>query len=541
MDFTSSRIEFEHAGGFSPIVRDYLKSEPLLKSFYEHPVNIQGIAAAIKEREKFGVDRNLLVTELKRQYEGTPLSKEVENNISSLLRENTFTIVTAHQPNIFTGYLYYFYKIIHTVKLSEKLQNHFPDYNFVPVFYMGSEDADFDELGSIYLEGEKITWDTNQKGAVGRMSPRGLEKIISRISGELSIFEYGSELIALLKECYIESADIKTATFRLIDRLFSAYGVVVLIPDNGNLKRVMIDIFKDDLLHQAPSSIVEKTLTNLSAHYKVQANPREINLFYLKEDIRERIVKSNAGWKVVGQDIYFSQEELYRELSEYPERFSPNVILRGLFQEMILPNLAYIGGGGELAYWLELKDLFVHYKIPYPVIILRNSFLIVEQKWSEKIAKLGFEVADFFKEESGLVAEMVKRASALQLDLTSEIREVEMFYIRLKEISGKVDPTLEPHVSALMTQATIKLKALERKLLKAEKKKFEAGQRQIGAIKKALFPGGKLQERVDNFLPYYARYGKNFLKVIYDHSPALDPQFIILKHPQNKEGSLPLL
>src|SRR5690606_8891268 len=142
---------------------------PALRPFYTHDVSVEGIAAAIEARKAFPVDRKLLTEELFKQYENTPTAPEVKNNIESLLLENTFTVTTAHQPNLFTGYLYFIYKILHVIKLCETFKERFPGNHFVPVFFMGSEDADLDELGKVYMEGEKIVWDTQQRGAVGRM------------------------------------------------------------------------------------------------------------------------------------------------------------------------------------------------------------------------------------------------------------------------------------------------------------------------------------------------------------------------------------
>ncbi len=529
MDCTSTSITFEQTGHFSRIVTDYIGQSPLLMPFYHHPPTLEGLHQSMEARKGFPVNRQLLVNELRKQYKDMPIAAEAERNISSLLDERTFTVVTAHQPNIFTGFLYYIYKILHTVKLAESLKKQYPGYHFIPVFYMGSEDADLDELGKIYMDGEKIVWQTQQKGAVGRMNTEGLDKIIARIEGELGIHPYGPELIGLLKDYYQGSTNVQTATFRLIHHLFAAYGVVVLIPDNGHLKTAMTDIFKDDLLHQTPSAIVEKTIDRLAAHYKVQAHPREINLFYLKDDIRERIVKTGEQWTVVNHPgIRFNQQQLEEELAHHPERFSPNVILRGLFQEIILPNIAYVGGGGEIAYWLELKDLFEHYKVPYPVILLRNSFLFIQSKWQHKLTQLGFTPADFFQDELQLTATYVKRNSTLQLDLDNEIRQAHQYYDHLKAVSGKVDKSLEQHVDALRTRALQRIQELEKKMLRSEKRKFDAAQRQIHAIKQALFPGDGLQERTDNFMPYYARWGTEFIKVMYEHSPDLAEGFGVI-------------
>ena len=528
MDCNFTAIPYNKIGYFSKIIVDYLDESPLLRPFYKHSASLAGIREAIAARKLFDTNRALLVEVLNGQYKNIDASARVRGNIEALLDENTFTIVTAHQPNIFTGYLYFVYKILHVIRLSTFLDEELPEYKFVPVFYMGSEDADLDELGNIFMGGEKIIWETNQKGAVGRMNTKGLEKIIDRIAGELSIHPFGNELIALLKSSYINAPDIQTATFQLVDALFREYGLVVLLPDNGALKQSMNAVFEDDLLKQLPSAIVEETNKKLSQYYKVQANPREINLFYLKDDLRERIVKKDNEWKVVGQDIRFTEAALKEELQSYPERFSPNVILRGLFQETILPNIAFIGGGGETAYWLELKDLFEYYGVPYPILMLRNSFLFIEKKWQLQIEKLGFEIPALFGEERLLVDDLVKRESKQQLQLDNEITRESAFYDELKQLAAKTDITLGKHAEALKVRAINQLKQLEKKMLKAEKRKFEDQQRQIRAVKAKLFPNNALQERIDNFMPYYARYGKAFIEMIYDYSPSLDKEFVVL-------------
>ena len=340
MDCTSTQLSYGDTGFFSPLANAFVNGDKDLAQFYKHPVSFEGIATAIKERQQSVIDRKLLVDELTNQYKSLQPSGRVKENIALLSDENTFTVCTAHQPAIFTGNLFFVYKIIHAIKLAEELTKKFQGKNFVPVFYMGCEDADLDELGNIFLDGEKINWETNQQGAIGRMNTKGLDKIIHRVEGELSVLPHGKELVAILKECYLNSPDIQTATFKLIHQLFGDYGLVVLIPDNPNLKRKMIPVFEDELFNHHSSAIVESTIVELSKKFKAQAQPREINLFYLKGDVRERIERSGDEWNVVNTNITFDAESLKKELTEHPERFSPNVILRGLFQETILPDVA---------------------------------------------------------------------------------------------------------------------------------------------------------------------------------------------------------
>lgn len=528
MDCTFTQLSYQETGFFSNIVSAYIGNDEKLKPFLQHPVSEEGIAEAIKERQKFPTNRKLLVDVLHAQYQSLPVTQKVNNNIALLLDENTFTVCTAHQPAIFTGNLFFIYKIVHTIRLAAHLTEKYPGKNFVPVFYMGCEDADLEELGHVHLNGEKLQWDTNQQGAVGRMKTSGLEKLISRIEGQLSVEPYGSELVALLKECYLGSADIQTATLKLVNRLFGEFGLLVLVPDNAAVKKVMIPVFEDELMNHRSTSIVSRTIEELSAHFKVQAQPREINLFYLHENTRARIEQSGGKWNIVDTTISFDRKGILKELNEHPDRFSPNVILRGLLQETILPDVAFIGGGGEIAYWLELKGVFDQYHVPFPVLVVRNSFLVIEAKWKEKLDRLRLGIPDIFREERDLLNDLVKRDSEKKLTLAEEITDVANYYNRLKTVAGEVDDTLTVHVAALQTRAIKPLHELEKKLLRAERKKFEVHERQLHAVKQALFPNNGLQERVENFMPYYAKWGKDFITMILEHSPALEQRFTVI-------------
>ena len=530
MDCISTRIPYRQTGSFSKTVVDYIDQHASLKEFFNYPPTIQGIKKAIDDRKQFNYDRNVLVQELRKQYSSVALSEKTKKNIEALALKNTFTFTTAHQNNIFTGPLYFIYKILHTIKLAEYCKTNLPDYNFVPVFYIGSEDADLDELNHVYVGSEKLTWNAKQTGAVGRMKvDKELIKLIGLMEGQLSVLPFGKEIAGLMKEYYKEGDTIQSSTFKIVNQLFCEYGLVVLLPDNAELKKQMTPIFKDDLLNQTASGIVEKTAEKLSnAGYKVQANPREVNLFYLKDNIRERIEIINGEWKVVNTKEKFSEVELLKELSEFPDRFSQNVILRGLYQEMILPNLAFIGGCGETAYWLQLQDLFNHYKVPFPMLVLRNSFLIVEKSWQERIAKLGFSIEDLFLSQEELLNRIVMNESKNEIKLNGSLSELEQLYESFKKQASAVDITLEKHVEALKLRTVQSLQELEKKMLRAEKRKFADQQRQINTIKEHLFPKNGLQERIDNISYYYAKWGRDFIGKLYEHSLNLEQEFVVM-------------
>ncbi len=528
--FQEKYLSYSQIQNFSKIVLDYVDGAKDLRSFYEHDVSMDGIKASIGQRKKFNTNRPLLVEQLEKQYEGVSESESVMGNIKSLLNDNTFTICTAHQPNIFTGHLYFIYKILHTIKLAQACKKQLPQNNFVPVFFIGSEDADLDELNHVVVDGKKYKWETNQKGAVGRMIVDDkLVKLIDEISGRISVEEYGEEIIEVLKRCFKKNTNIGQATFLLIHQLFKNYGLIVLLPDNAAYKKEMQSIFEDDIFNNTPSEIVSKSSERLGNKYKVQAHPREINLFYLKDDIRNRIEAVKDHFVVHDTDIVFTKEELKSELRNYPERFSPNVILRGLFQEIILPNIAFVGGGGELAYWLELKDLFVHYKVPYPLLILRNSFLLIEEKYNHLIQKLKITQDDLFKGEQILLTEIVNAETKNTLQLESEKLQLDKIYNEIKNKVQLIDSTLLQHTEALETKAMKKLSGLEKKMLRAEKRKFSDTQNQIKKILGSLFPDGNLQERTENFMLYYSRWGSDFIEMLYENSLTLEQEFCVVE------------
>ena len=531
MNCTSTRLPYRQTGAFSKLAMDYIDQAEALKPFFAHPPTVKGLQQAIEARKQFSTNRDILVQELKKQYGGIETGDKVKINIDSLLSADTFTITTAHQNNIFTGPLYFIYKIVHAIKLADSLKISLPQYNFIPVFYIGSEDADLDELNHIHLGGEKLVWNTKQTGAVGRMRvDKELLKLITIMEGQLLVLPYGHEIVSLLKQFYKEGESIQQATFHFVNALFADYGLVVLLPDNPSLKKLMVPVFTDELLNQVASDIMEVSADKLEkSGYKVQASAREINLFYLKDDLRNRIELKNEKYRVVDSSLVFSEDEMVNELQQHPERFSPNVILRGLYEETILPNIAFIGGGGETAYWLQLKGLFEHYKVPYPVLILRNSFLVVEQKWKEAVNKLNFTPEDFFLPEQELLNRLVARDSKNQTKLNGSMTALEELYESFKKQASSVDATLEKHVESLKSKTVYRLQELEKKMLRAEKRKFNDQQRQIHTVKSHLFPGNGLQERIDTISYYYAKWGTGFIRSLYDQSLTLEQEFVVLQ------------
>ncbi len=529
MPFKADKISYRSTNSFSPIVLNYIDTTENLIDFYAFKPNYTGIEKAINVRENYPVNRKLLVGELIKQYQNLPTEQAVLTNIEALLDTNTFTICTAHQPNIFTGHLYFVYKILHAIELSSQLNKLYTSKKFIPVYYMGSEDADLEELGEVHVKGKKYQWQTAQKGAVGKMViDHNFIEIIDGIAGQLTVEKFGDDIIKKIKNCYQKGISIEEATYKFVHSLFGHSGLVILLPNNANLKNQFSPIVSKELLEQFSEKAVTPTVTQLSKHYSVQAAGRNINLFYLKDNIRERIEADADGYKVINTNIFFSKKEIINELKEHPEYFSANVILRPLYQETILPNVAFIGGGGELAYWLELKNVFEKAKVFFPVLVLRNSFTIINKSVADTKKKLNITNKEIFLTTQQIINKIVLENTNLQLDVQDEKEEFKNLYEKLKHKATAIDSSLNCHVHALRTQHLNKLEILEKKMLKAEKKKYDAQQRQILKIKSALFPTGNLQERTNNILEYIAAYGIDFINTLQQHSDGVEQQFTIL-------------
>ncbi|MBN9297133.1 MAG: bacillithiol biosynthesis cysteine-adding enzyme BshC [Filimonas sp.] len=529
MEANCTLVPYQQTGYFSKIVLDYLNKSEQLKPFYLHTPTLEGIKDAIAARKNFATDRALLTQELAAQYKPLPETAAVQKNIALLAQPNTFTITTAHQPNIFTGPLYFTYKILHVIKLASELSKQFPESNFVPVFYMGSEDADLDELGSIKIDGRAYTWQTKQTGAVGRMKvDKAFLALLQEMEGQLGIYPFGKEIIQIFREAYKEGQTIQQSTLYAVNELFGQYGLVTVIPDNANLKRAFNGVVEKELSEAFSHKAVSKTLAALEAHYKVQAGGRDINLFYLLDDKRERIELANDVYEVKALRKQWSKEEIRKELAQHPERFSANVILRGVFQETILPNIAFIGGGGELAYWLELKDVFAAANVPYPVLILRNSFAVTNRTWLHKLEKTGLSLTDIFLNDHDVMNRIVQIHSTHKTHLNGELEKVKELYTIIGDRASVIDATLQQHVAALQTKTVKRLEELEKKMLRSERRKFSQEQQQLQNLKQALFPNNNLQERVENLSGFYAQYGRAFIDLLLQKSLTLEQEFAVL-------------
>jgi bacillithiol biosynthesis cysteine-adding enzyme BshC len=520
-------ISYQETQSFSQIVLDYIGQKETLKSFYQYAPDLEGFANAIEQR-KVITDRAVLVQVLKQQYAGLETTMQVQANIDLLADTKTFTITTGHQLNIFTGPLYFIYKIVTAINVTKDLKKQFPEYNFVPVYWMATEDHDFEEINHVKVEDRMLTWDTNASGATGRISTADFKTVLAAYQGYLGIGEHADKLSGLVEKAYGTNSNLADATRQLVDGLFGKEGLVCIDADEPLLKKQFREVIRKDITAQNSYQHIQNTNAALeAAGYKPQVNPREINFFYMTDGLRERITAENGEYKVLNTSIKFTQASLEAEIENFPERFSPNVVMRPMYQEIILPNLAYIGGGAEVTYWLQLKASFEFYSIHYPVLLLRNSALVIDKRSERKMQILGISHRSLFKQNEILKNEWIK-AHVNNIALDDEERAIRAVFDQIKLNAYKIDKTLSQSADAAKTRALKLIASLEKKMLRAEKHKHETSLNQIDGLKARLFPSGVLQERVLNIAPLYVLYGDEFIDSLLAAFRPLDHQFTVL-------------
>lgn len=505
---------------FSPFFIDYLQQKEDLKPFYHRFPLPENFEDQIREKSaSFSAEhRHVLVSSLQKQYQHLQVSDAAAGNIAALADSNTFAITTGHQLNIFTGPLYFIFKIVTVINACKKLSQAYPGFRFVPVYWMASEDHDYDEIKYFRLYGKKYVWETSQTGAVGRFTTEGFDKLLKEIPGDTSVF----------KEAYLKNKTLAAAVRHYVNALFGKEGLVVVDADDIDLKKLFRPVMEEDILHQKTVSLVNDTNKGLEElGYKTQVFCRDINFFYVENGIRGRIEKREGRYHVVDTALSFTEGEMKGIIDEQPEKLSPNVILRPLYQDSILPNLAYVGGPAELIYWLQLKNVFDHFQVPMPILMPRNFGVVIDHTVQRKLEKTGLDFTQFFEDKNYLYNHWVLKNSKNNLTVGTERSTIREIYDQLKERAESIDKTLGPFTGAEGTRVLNGLEKIERRLLRAEKRLHTDKLRQIDAVKDALFPNGGLQERVDNFLNFYQQ-DKDFIDKLLRYFDPFDFQFNVL-------------
>lgn len=501
-----------------PIVSDYISGSDFLKPFYTYPPSADSVSSIIKDKSEEKIDRLLLVEVLTKQYSSLKKNDKVEKNISLLSSEKTFTVTTGHQLNLFTGPLYFIYKILTTIQLAEQFSKNFPEYNFVPFYWMASEDHDFKEINHIHLFGEKFEWSgagaKNFGGPSGKLGTQGISSLLEIVRKKIEKENGSEKVIELLNNAYSKHDNLADATRFLVNELFGKYGLVVIDANDRQLKKKFIEVVKDDLANHSAYNLVSETSKQLAEKYEVQVHPREINLFYMTDSSRERITGG--------------VEKHLKELESSLENFSPNVVLRALYQEMLLPNIAVVGGPAEIAYWLQYKKMFEHLNVNFPMLIPRKSFMWIDEKSTGVMRKLKIRAEDIFNSADELISSYIAHITMNRISLEKEEQKIFDAFEELAKKISDTDPTLEAFVEAERDKLLDAIEKVELKFIKAEKIKHDVSIQKIKKLKEKLFPGGVLQERYENFIPFYLKHQEDFFETLLNNGDVFDFKLNVL-------------
>ncbi|HRG59772.1 MAG TPA: bacillithiol biosynthesis cysteine-adding enzyme BshC [Bacteroidia bacterium] len=513
-------IPLLQTGYIGGLTKAYLEKKEELHPFYEYDFSLSNVEKVMAARSTYKINREVLFEALHEQHQKHfNQFSYLAPAIDLIKNENTFTVTTGHQICLATGPLYFIYKIASTINLCKKLKQQFPEHNFIPIYWMATEDHDFDEINHIHLFNKKIEWAVETSGATGRISTQGIDSFFDEIKASLGNQIEQAEYFELIKECYLKHDNLADATRAMVLNLFPDEGLLVIDADHAKLKncfasKIKHDIFEKISFDKVSKSIYDLVNVNLIKEDKIQVKPRIINFFYLKDNLRKRIVFEDSLYKVLDSNFSFTKEELVAEIESFPERFSPNVVMRPLYQESILPNLCYIGGAGELSYWFELKATFDAHHTFFPILALRNSFLWIDAKQHDKLQSLVTSVSQIFEPIEKLTEQLLIKLGAEEIDLTQEKINVNNIFEVIKGKISKIDSTLTASVEAELQKLLKSFELIENKASKAQKSKHEISINQLKKLKESLFPANGLQERYENIIWLNMKFGAGCIKTL---------------------------
>ena len=526
-----NRLHFNDTNLLRPLVHDYINQAETTKLLAAFSPDNAGIAEALEARRLKQPNREILVKALKEQYAKAEIKHpEVDNNIQLLVNDNCFTITTGHQLNLFGGTQYFIYKMVEVIKYCQQLKKRFPNDDFVPIFWLASEDHDFDEINHARIDGKHFEWSTSSKGAVGRFDPSQVLEVLKQLKPFFKSEPVTGKHLADIFEKAYTANDLATATRLWVHELFKEYGLIIIDGDDANLKSLFTSVVKQELTEQRTQRAIEETNAYLLDHkYHIQVYARPINLFYLHGGGRDRIIQTQHGYITADSEFSFSKAKMLTELNEHPERFSPNALMRPMYQETILPNLAYVGGAGEIAYWLQSKKAFEAHDVFFPQVVVRNSAVWLSRRLGKKLGKIGLAYPDFFQRKEDLIANYAESHHSGQRFFQLS-KDIEKLWEDFQGASENAFHDLKLKTGSTAAEKQKELKKLRHDLRKIVKAKNDADLLVIHEVFDRFFPKGTFQERIDTFLPSYLQLGKTYFDILFEHIDPCGHRVIVLEH-----------
>ncbi len=516
-------VNYKKIPGFSKLFLDYVYNFSEVERFYSIDFRKENFYAPLFKRilNNRKIDSNIIYRVVKEQNENIEQTRLTKRNIELLKENNTIAVVTGQQIGIFTGPLYAIYKTITVLKLSSYLNEKYHDFNFVPVFWMATEDHDFEEINSINIIDKNnilinINYDDTlppeaNRGYVGNLKiKKPIQNVFEKLKDSLLPTEFTSDLIENLNKIYSESKTFSQAFKELLNYLFGQYGLVIFDPSGKNVKDLLIPVLKNELINfRSNSDAALLQSAELEEFYHAQVKVRPVNLFYSDGKGRRPIEPTEAGFKLKRGKAELNIEEILRLVEESPEKFSPNVLLRPICQDYLFPTGLYVAGPSEIAYFAQVMPLYKKFNITPPIIFPRASVTIVEKNIARVLTKFNLKPSELFlgeKEFSKKMLEIFAEESADKI-FANASENIESVYNELKKKLKEIDKTLEYSVEKALKKALNNLNVLREKTIKAQELKHQAAFRQIKKTQNLVFPAGKLQERKLNIVYFLNKYG----------------------------------
>ncbi len=525
------KVDLKNLNLFSSLVKDYSSQKKTLSPFLSSFPSKESILNKIKKTKFSNELRSDLVSVFKKQYKETIFFnsnlKKVNKNIGRLLLDNTYTITTGHQLSLFANPLFLIYKIINIINLSLEISK-ISKKNIIPVFWLASEDHDFDEIKSFNLFSNKYNWDrVNNNSPVGLIETKGIDVFIEKFFSSFDDYPYKKELKKILIKTYCKNSNLSSAFRSLLTYFFGNSGLLILDPNERLLKKHFIPSFKLEILNQTSFDLVSKQSVKISKDYKTTVNPRELNLFYIKQKKRVRLLVKKKKYYLLDGTKEWNKQSILEEINNFPERFSPNVILRTLYQETILPNIVYVAGPSEISYWLQFKSLFSYMKKELPILSLRSFVLNINKSDWETLKKNKINTIDLFNPLDYFLSKSLYKKS--KINLIDELNLMNKISESINKKTKKIDSSLNVHSSVILKKIEKDLKKLEKKLIKYQKKDHFEYLDLLTQIHSSVYQKNIIQERSLSFFSFYLKYGNKFFEILSKKLNCLESGYIILK------------
>lgn len=525
-------INFSDIPGNQNLFLDYLYEFDNVADFFEN--DFRNKDNYLKIFKTISENRGRVSSEVSdiilKQYSILSPSDLTQGNIKKLTDKKTLAIVTGQQLGLLGGPLYTFYKTITAIKLSRFLSERYSDYNFVPIFWLEADDHDFNEVRTVKIidEGNNLVnigykeeiEEDDLRQSIGLINlESSINDFFDKLNNVLKQTDFKTAIVDRLKSIYKEGRSFKEAFRELIFDYFDEYGLVMFDPQDSDVKNLLKPVFKKEITdfreHTEKLVHVSATLEEL---YHAQVKVKPVNLFLRVDEGRYSIEPVENEYRLRRKRKSFSQEQLLELLENEPDKFSPNVLLRPICQDYLLPTAFYVAGPSEISYFAQLKPLYEFYEIPQPIIYPRSSITILENSIANSLDKNSVSINDIFINVESVKKKIINSVEESSVDEMFEgiTNQIEGTFDQLKEKLIDLDKTIADSSNRYRDKILNNISELKSKAEKAQQKKYEVTLRQIDRAAVHLFPNTNLQEREINFIYFANKYGEEILKKIFD-------------------------